>query len=236
MSDYIVATHESTEARDWLCGSCHAYGHAAVHARGVGQRDVGWFVGLLSGKSSEEAAHDDAAEDLDRDARRIHSLIKCPKCGRRAPGAIAATAWYGLFDVCTALASALGLALIGWAVLDSATIGILAGAVTFLVLMLFGNERRRWKAAAKAHVAIASRPSRPSRPSQPPRTSRPSQKIARTESSPTTPSVASPSSGSASQPIGAAPESTVPSITPPTSSSPVPIVPGDPTEQPKFLR
>jgi hypothetical protein len=151
MSTHLVATHESTETRDWLCAHCHAFGHVTVHARGEGERRI-WF----SRNTAADGAHADASVALERDAQRICALIRCPSCGRRSSGAVAATLWYGLKDLGVAITSSVTLGVIVWAATDSSLLGILVLAIAFLVLLAIGDEGRRWREAARVVVSVAN--------------------------------------------------------------------------------
>ncbi len=149
MARYLVATHHASLTRDWLCKHCHGYGHATVRAKGRAEHRL-WF----SRDAAAEKAHADAAAALESDADRIVSLIRCPLCGRRAPGAALATAWKILPDLFPALAG-VGIVVVFCAEKDISTLFTLLACALVLVLVLaIGNERRRWRQAARADLRV----------------------------------------------------------------------------------
>jgi hypothetical protein len=149
MARYLVATHRSTETRDWLCAHCHASGHTTVEARGHGKKRL-WF----SRGAAADIAHELAAVDLERDADRIVALIRCPKCRERAPRAVLATLWYGLGDLWLACIGAFFAAILVGTKTDSFALIVAAAAVVFVVVLAIGDERRRWKEAARAQIQL----------------------------------------------------------------------------------
>jgi hypothetical protein len=207
MARYLVATHEATQTHDWLCSHCHAAGHATVHARGEGERRL-WF----SRDTAAEVAHDRAAADLERDARRICSLIPCPSCGRRAPGAVLATGWYGFKDLAVAVFAGAIVGILTAGFLHTPLLASVLGTVAFVGLLAIGQERRRWREAANADLHLVN-----ARTSQPARAA---------------PRMTAPPAG----PFRSPPAPPVIVTERPLREVPVPIVEGDPSDKPTFLR
>jgi hypothetical protein len=210
MARYLVATHRATLVRDFLCKQCSAYGHATVEAVGKAEKRV-WF----SRANAADAAHDLAAEDLVADANRIVSLVRCPKCRSRAPGAALATLLHGFGDFATAIGGGLfaGIAVGAAANTATITLPVIVACVVFILLLAIGEERRRWSAAARADVQLArkSRTVVERTPAPPPRTA------------------------VTADPFRAPPAPPPLAVVRPEIESRAPIVPGDPSDKPTFL-
>jgi hypothetical protein len=197
----VIATHEATVRRDWLCRHCSHWGHATVRARGKGERRV-W----LSRATAADRAHEAASEAPER----IRGLIRCPRCQRRAPHAvawsIARLAPLLLFALLVANSVAVTCALRWSHGLWTAPIFI-----AIAVAVASHSERRRWRQARHADLEVGAPPA--PRPAGP---------------------------GPVSVPLAGDPFRTppvspmIPVVT--TRAEPAaPIVPGDPADKPKFL-
>jgi hypothetical protein len=207
MARYLVATHRATLKRDWLCKHCQAFGHATVSARGSSEKRL-WF----SRDAAASAAHERAAIALDRDADRIVSLIRCPTCRKRALGAALATLWHGLGDLPTAV---VGAAVVGAVVAGyvATWFALPAAAIVMVAILAIGDERRRWREAARAHVEV-SRRRPPVAPARAP--TRPSESLS-------------------GDPFRAPPALPPLAVVRPLVQTQTPVVTGDPSDKPKFL-
>jgi len=203
----VIATHEATVKRDWLCRHCSNWGHATVRARGEGQRHV-W----LSRATAADRAHDAAAEALERDAERIRGLIRCPRCLRRAPHAVA----WSVARMAPQLVLCLVVAIcvtatcaVEWS--HGVWLGPLFIAIAVAVASI--TERRRWRQARQAHLEVSARSApRPAGPG--PR------------------QVSGPLAGGPFRTPAASP--VTPVVTARVEPA-TPIVPGDPADKPRFL-
>jgi len=149
---YVVATHKAIVPRDWVCKACEAYGRVAVSAVGKGRKRVWlWFR-----DSAAEGAHDVAAADLQDDADRICELVKCPKCGKRAPNALIATLFHGFRDVAVALLVGVVVLVLAWDKVGS-SIALPLFAAVAVGMVFVGDERRRYQAAAVAVFDLGAR-------------------------------------------------------------------------------
>ena len=86
--DHKVTLTRAVE-RTFTCPRCGAHGEAQFHAVGEG----GWaresvLSDMFNTDSAVERSAQDAAAALLLDADRIVSLIRCPSCEQRAPGAL----------------------------------------------------------------------------------------------------------------------------------------------------
>lgn len=86
--DHKVTLTRAVE-RTFTCPRCGAHGEVEFHAVGEG----GWaresvLADMFNTDSAVERSAQDAAADLVLDADRIVSLIRCPACEQRAPGAL----------------------------------------------------------------------------------------------------------------------------------------------------
>lgn len=211
MARYLVATHTSVATHDWLCSHCHAAGHVTVKARGESRARV-W----LSEQRAGEGAHRGAAVALEEDAIRICALVRCPSCHRRAPYAAIATAWHGIPDLVTAVLAGLGAVMVGAAADLPIMLAIALGLLVTIVMLVLGDECRRWREAARVQVRLTSKPARPKAPAAP--TARPA------------PSDLGPFRSPPAPPPIVAERA-------PTTEAKTPIVQGgDPSDKPTFLR
>jgi hypothetical protein len=201
----VIATHEATLRRDWLCRHCSNWGHATVRARGQADKRV-W----LSRARAADRAHELAEEALERDAERIRGLIACPACQRRAPGAVG---WSivrvaPMMALCLVLATAVaGVCAVEW------SHGMWTTPVFLVIAVAVAShtERRRWRQARDARLEVNTRPApRPTAPRQ----------------------VAEPVAGGPFRTASATP--VVPVVTARVDPA-TPIVPGDPADKPRFL-
>ena len=140
--DHKVTLTQAVE-RSFTCPRCGARGEVEFHAVGEG----GWaresvLSDMFNTDSAVERSAQDAAADLTLDADRVASLIRCPSCEQRAPGAFT----WPIFRVAT-----------------PTVLGVIAPLVdkdyiwgSFLLwafaLWLFWREYRRVKRADRAEV------------------------------------------------------------------------------------
>lgn len=201
----VIATHEATVRRDWLCRQCNHWGHATVRARGQSDKQVWW-----SRAAAADRAREAAEEALERDAERIRGLIRCPRCHRRAPNAVA----WSIARMAPPLALWLVVAI---SVAATCAVewshGVWAGPVFLAIAVAIASrhERRRWREARHARLEVTARPA--PRPTGP----RP---------------VSVPVAG---DPFRTPPVSPVIAVVTTRVEPPTPIVPGDPADKPRFL-
>ncbi len=140
--DHKVTLTETVE-RTFTCPRCGAHGEVEFHAVGEG----GWaresvMTQIFNTDSAVERSAQDAAADLVLDADRVASLIRCPSCEQRRPGAFT----WPVFRVATPLV----LGVIA-PVLDK---GYIWGSFLLwgFALWLFWREYRRVKRADRAEI------------------------------------------------------------------------------------
>ncbi len=140
--DHKVTLTQAVE-RTFTCPRCGAHGEVEFHAVGEG----GWaresvLTQMFNTDSAIERSAQDAAADLMLDADRIVSLIRCPSCEQRAPGALT---WPAI-RVAFPLVLAVALPFVSWF--------LRWGSLGFVLLALgvLWRERRRVKRAD--HVQI----------------------------------------------------------------------------------
>jgi hypothetical protein len=209
MGRYIVATHRADITRDWLCARCNAYGVTTVSAVGQGEKRL-WF----SRSAAADVAHDHAAADLEHDADRIVSLVPCPKCRSRAPGAVARTLLHGILGLWPAVM----VSVFAYAFMvtgDATVLPIIAAVGAFVIMIAAGDARRRWMSASRARVYLSA--AKPPRPAIEP--------------------VRTPQGPVSADPFRAPPGPAPLVVVQPTiAAKAVPIVESESAEQPSFLR
>lgn len=140
--DHKVTLRQAVE-RTFKCPRCGAHGEVEFHAIGEG----GWaresvLTEMFNTESAVERSAQDAAADLTLDADRVVSLIRCPSCEQRAPGAF------------TWPAFRVGLPLIVAAVLPfvSFTLGLGSIVLVGFALWVFSREYRRVQRADRVEI------------------------------------------------------------------------------------
>ncbi|HEX3474527.1 MAG TPA: hypothetical protein VHT91_05770 [Kofleriaceae bacterium] len=169
-----------------------------------------WF----SRVGAADRAHGAADEALERDAERIRGLIRCPKCQRCAPHAVAWSVVRMAPQLVLGLIIAISVAATCAAEWPH---GIWTAPVLLAIAVAVASidERRRWRQARDAGLEVSARPApRPAGPGPTPR------------------QAPGPVAGG---PFRTPPASTVTPVVTARVEPATPIVPGDPADKPRFL-